>query len=563
MTDATRSAPGDLVPAGARPDRGRRLPRALPSLLGLVLGVAVVFLMHVSGTLHASDDALVVMGFDPDRARLITALIAGAAAGTSVAVLGGLTAVAALASLMASGAVFWSVLRRETTAALQASGTQGVFDPTGWLLSVSTLAVSALIVGWAVATLTAPARRFVIQACREAAETLGRRRRAPGGLARAAAAAAVVAVLAATVPVFSDMVNYAPDVHMRAGAPVTGGLTGAPGGASGAGPGSTGAPWPSAAAGPSGGEGGSPAPSSFLTGLVAGPLAESYITPGTLSTARPWASSAPSGSGQELRFALPGPWTSGQATARVDLYLPPGYPAPGVRYPVIYEAPYAIVGWVKVGLISMLNSLISSGTIPPVIAVFATNAGGPYQDVECADTFDRRETFDTYMAKTLVSYMDSHYPTIASPAGRVTLGSSQGGYCAAALWSHHPDVFGAAVSFSGYFQSGIRSPETENAARPFGANAAYEAEQSPLNVVATIPLAEATRSFVVLSADFANSFFGAQLRLYAAALAGAHVPMALLQAPLGHSWQTQRDQLPAVLIMLAGWMTQQGAFGRH
>ncbi|HEY5629592.1 MAG TPA: alpha/beta hydrolase-fold protein [Candidatus Limnocylindrales bacterium] len=566
MTEAADR--GALETGGAT--RRSWLRAALPSLVGLVVAVAVVLLLRVTGSLRASDDALVVMGFDPERARLITALIAGAAAGVSVAALGGLTAVAVLASLGATGAEFWSVFHSETTSALQATGAQGAFDPVGWLLSVATLAVAGVIVGWAAATLTAPARRFILRALSDAADTVRGRRRGASGFGRAAAVLGVVVVLAATLPVFADMVNYAPDVHMRTGGTLTGGLTGLSGGLGGVTPGASGAPGASASAGPaaspgaSSGPGASPNANGLPSGLVAGPLAGSLITPGVLSAARPWAAKPPSGTGQVTRITLPAPWTGGlQTTANVDLYLPPGYGTAGVRYPVLYETPYGIESWAKgVAIASMLDNLITSGAIPPMIVAFASTYGGPYQDVECADTFDGREKFDTYVATQLVPYMDAHYTTIASPTGRALIGASQGGYCAAALWSHHPDVFGASVSFSGYFQSGVLSPETQNAARPFGNNGAYEAKQSPINVVASIPAALAKRSFVVLSADFGNAFFGPQLRSYAAALSAAHVPMALVPAPLGHSWQTQRDQLPTVLAMLGAWMTQQGAFGK-
>jgi enterochelin esterase-like enzyme len=214
-----------------------------------------------------------------------------------------------------------------------------------------------------------------------------------------------------------------------------------------------------------------------------------------------------------------------------------------------------------IGVKSMLDELIDSGAIPPMVVVFASQFGGPYRDLECSDSLDGREKFDTYVAKQLGSFIDTHYRTIATPAARALVGGSQGGYCSVALWSHHPDVFGSAISFSGYFVSGLVSPDTPNAALPFGSDAAYDATQSPMNVVPLMPTAVRDRSFVVLSAGTDNSLFAAQLRTFAAVLDVAHVPMAILPSPYGHSWQTPRELLPTVLELLAGRMVTLGVFG--
>jgi len=551
--EASTDALGDgtearsTVPRARLDVTGGRLRRARASIVGLVAAVVFVMLLRTTGSLRASDDALVVMGFDPERASLITALLTGALAGGVVAAFGGQTAVAVVASVGATAALFWSVFRSETLAALSASGDQGRFDPAGWTLTVVTLVVIAVAAGWGAGTLAAVLRRFAVAAWRQAVDSV-QRGRGPAGLAPIGVVLAVIAVLVVTIPVFGDMLNYEPDVHMRAGAPVMGGLGGGPSATEAGGTSS-----PSAI----------PAPSVLPAGLGPGPLPGSLMTPGVTSAARPWAASPPSGAGQIVRIHLPAPWTGGvQSTTNVDLYLPPGFGTAGIRYPVVYEAPYGIESWAKgVDIASTLDGLITSGAIPPMIVAFASSYGGPYADVECADAFDGREQFDTYIATSLVPYIDGHYPTIASPTARVVMGASQGGYCAAALWSHHPDVFGAAVSFSGYFTAGVISPETQNAARPFGGNAGYEFQQSPVNVVTGFSSAATRRSFVVLSADLGDAFFGPQVRQFAAALAAARVPMAILPSPLGHSWATQRQQLPRVLELLAGWMTQQGAFG--
>ena len=59
---------------------------------------------------------------------------------------------------------------------------------------------------------------------------------------------------------------------------------------------------------------------------------------------------------------------------------------------------------------SMLRVLIVAPEacyLPPAIVVFASTAGGPYVDAECADTFDGKEWFNRYMATDVVEWADS------------------------------------------------------------------------------------------------------------------------------------------------------------
>ncbi len=561
----------DMIAAAMHHPTGSALGNArwlLPSLVGLLVAVVAIVVLRTSGSLRGSVDALVIMGFDVDRGILITGLIAGAIAALLVTVCAGHPAVAVLASAGASGAVFAKTFLRESSTAMAARGPAGIFDPVGWLASLAALIVVAVIVGWAATVLTATVRRFVVAAVADARDAVRVRPIGPSRLVRPLVVVATLVLLGATLPIFADMVNYTADAHMRSGGvPVAGLADGgvdthpSPGPQRSSSPGSaspSGSPNPSASAPSTPGD-----PGHLPTDLVPGPVAGSLITGDVVTTRRPWVISVPTGPGQVSRIRLPAPWTQGSTTvAIVDVYLPPGYGTSSTRYPVLYEAPYAMPAWnTAIGVKSTLDALINSGAIPPIVVVFASEFGGPYRDAECSDSYDGREHFDTYVSKQLVSYMDAHYRTIAAPAARAMLGDSQGGYCSVALWSHHPDVFASAISFSGYFVSGIVSSSTRNASLPFGRNAAYEVAQSPINIVPQLPTAVRDRSFVVLSGGTDKSVFASQLRTFAAVLDAAHVPMALLTSPFGHSWQTARDLLPTALELLAGRMVNLGVFG--
>lgn len=61
----------------------------------------------------------------------------------------------------------------------------------------------------------------------------------------------------------------------------------------------------------------------------------------------------------------------------------------------------------------------------------------------------RARNYETYIAKDLVGWVDSHYRTIARREGRAIAGLSMGGFGAMHLGLRHPDLFAAAASHSG------------------------------------------------------------------------------------------------------------------
>ena len=61
----------------------------------------------------------------------------------------------------------------------------------------------------------------------------------------------------------------------------------------------------------------------------------------------------------------------------------------------------------------------------------------------------RQVRYETFVSKELITYIDSHYNTIATREGRAITGLSMGGHGALHTAFRHPDVFGAAGSTSG------------------------------------------------------------------------------------------------------------------
>jgi enterochelin esterase-like enzyme len=243
------------------------------------------------------------------------------------------------------------------------------------------------------------------------------------------------------------------------------------------------------------------------------------------------------------------------------VYLPPGYGTGSRRYPVIYEVPWAFGTWqAPTHLTGLLDQLIDSGAIPPEIVVFVAQTGGPYPDSECVNSADGREWFERWFTNTVVVAIDHHFATIATPAARATLGFSQGGYCAPMLLLRHPDVVWSAISFSGYFQSAIKGPQTPNAWRPFGNDATLISETSPLNAVGFVPESLRPSLFVVLASDPNEAFYGPQYQAFAAALSRAGIAAALMPNTGGHNWTMIREALPGALATLAARQVVLGVF---
>jgi len=505
---------------------------------------ASFWLVAASGTAKDMAANLVVIGFDPDRASLISGLVVEALLVALAVMALAAARTAIVAGVVAFAAEFRHVFANETRDAIRASGSQGTFDLGGWILSVATLGVISVVIGWGAATLAGVVRRRVIEAGRDGRRFLAgdrsvRRLRGP------AIVLAVVAALVVTLPVFGDMVNYEPDARMRHGA-ASGPALNAEG------------PRAQAAAGAP-----SLPPNLLDNGGVYGPGALPASPAGVLSSARPWLAWRPAGQGTIATISVPAPWAGvPPPMTTLSVYLPPGYGTSSVRYPVIYNVPFPLGSWTAyVQLPALLDNLVDGGAIPPEIVVFVAEHGGPYADSECANSVDGREWFERNLVSTIVPTIDARYRTIPDPAARAVMGYSQGGFCAAMLTLRHPDLFGSSISFSGYFQAGIRSGQTPNAWIPFHANPTAEASVSPLTTAGRVATRLRKTLFFELSAGPTQPFYGPQYTAFARTLAGARIPFALFPTPLGHAWNAVRLQMPSILETLAARQAELGVFG--
>ena len=136
-------------------------------------------------------------------------------------------------------------------------------------------------------------------------------------------------------------------------------------------------------------------------------------------------------------------------TLHYVVYLPPGYGAAGMRYPVVYflhglpssGTAYRSVGFVEQALDELKR---------PAILVAPQGARWNEPDPEYVD-HGPGDRWETAIARELPRVVDSRYRTIRSRDGRALVGLSAGGFGAMHIALAHLDTFSVVESWSGYF----------------------------------------------------------------------------------------------------------------
>ena len=248
-----------------------------------------------------------------------------------------------------------------------------------------------------------------------------------------------------------------------------------------------------------------------------------FVLPGFTSIA-----TEPSG-GQVFEGQFPG-------TTRPGLvYLPPNFD-PSVRYPVVYllhgmpGSPSEYTNGTDLG--TFADAQISAGTLRPFIAVIPAAGTDPHYDGEWAGEWE------TAVVKSVVPWVDSTLPTIATPAGRVLAGLSAGGYGAFDIALRHPSLFGAVESWSGYFTP-LRDGPFKNA------DAATLAANNPSLLARTeaVALRRAGIRFLVSTGPYHSHWIPrGTTQAFARELRGLGLPVALRVFPdrVGE-WSEQVD----------------------
>lgn len=141
---------------------------------------------------------------------------------------------------------------------------------------------------------------------------------------------------------------------------------------------------------------------------------------------------------------------------QVLAYLPVGYnPASNRTYPVIL----GLAGWpgvparfTQINFDSTIDQLTAEHKLHPSIVVIPQVNNPRTVDTECVNGPPGSPQTETWLTKEVPNWVLTHLHAQTSRQSWATLGYSFGGWCAAMLTMHHPAVFGAAISFAGYFR---------------------------------------------------------------------------------------------------------------
>jgi S-formylglutathione hydrolase FrmB len=143
---------------------------------------------------------------------------------------------------------------------------------------------------------------------------------------------------------------------------------------------------------------------------------------------------------------------SGDTTDRiVKVYLPPSYAKDKRRrYPVVYflhgiilraENYAAILKWPE-----SIDRALADGKLQEMIFVMP-DAMNPYAGSMYSNSIVTGD-WEGFVARDLVSYVDTHYRTVAKREARGLSGHSMGGYGTLRIGMKHPDMFAALYAMS-------------------------------------------------------------------------------------------------------------------
>ena len=158
-------------------------------------------------------------------------------------------------------------------------------------------------------------------------------------------------------------------------------------------------------------------------------------------------------------------------TVHSDVLLPAGYDATGAtRYPVLFllhghGGHYT--DWVNHGVEGIV------GDRPVIVVMPDGGYDGFYSDWYGTDldghTPNPPPAWETFHLDELLPWVDQHYPTVGTRAGRGVAGLSMGGFGSTSYPARHPDLFVAAGAFSGAVDTDLYYP-VANVAEPVASN---------------------------------------------------------------------------------------------
>lgn len=181
---------------------------------------------------------------------------------------------------------------------------------------------------------------------------------------------------------------------------------------------------------------------------------------------------------------------------RFNLYLPPTYDLKSAvrrRYPTLYLLhgdPSGPGEWLAYGTPALFDAGFVRGGLPETIVVMPDGNGRVTSATQWANRWDGRDRIEDALLE-LVSVVDREYRTMADRQHRMIGGLSSGAFGAVNIAARHPDLFGVAMGFSGYYFA--RGPV-------FGSDAGYINDNSPIVLIQRSSAARSVRYILTVGA---------------------------------------------------------------
>jgi S-formylglutathione hydrolase FrmB len=220
--------------------------------------------------------------------------------------------------------------------------------------------------------------------------------------------------------------------------------------------------------------------------------------------------------------------------------MTPAVPANQVALlPVVYM----LHGWpgspsgLIAGVEEPLESAFANGAAP-FIAVFPDGNALTHSDSEWADSYDGRAKIETWLTTAVIKTVEAG--NVRSGADRAILGFSMGGYGAAIIGLHHPELFGQVVTLAGYFV-------LDDLTNAFGLGVETDAKHKYQNPLTFLKVANKARWFLGESHDDYTPLIRGQAAAWAAKLKTVKATYATSYAPGGHSYVFVTNEIPGLL----------------
>ena len=207
---------------------------------------------------------------------------------------------------------------------------------------------------------------------------------------------------------------------------------------------------------------------------------------------------------------------------------------------------YMLHGWpgtpsgLIAGVQAPLAAAFAAGAAP-FISVFPDGNATTHSDSEWADSFDRDAMVETWLTTNVIKAVEAG--NLRTRNDRAILGFSMGGYGAAIIALHHPELFGQVVTLAGYFLI----DDLTNAFGPDATSAKKHAYQTPTNYLKAAPK---MRWFLGESRDDYTALIRGQAAAWSAKLKKVKASNVLSSASGGHSYVFVAGEIPAVLKWL-------------